>query len=151
MSNVYLRKAEYSDMDLLFGWANDPTVRSNSFNTSSIPYDDHVKWFKKMMENDKILQFIMMYDTTPIGQIRLNIDGDEAEIGYSIAKEYRGQGYGHSILRLVAEVVDKEHQEIKYLIAKVKPENIASNKLFQNEGYTVQYTSYILEIVNNID
>lgn len=41
---VNLRKAEQSDMDLLFEWANDPAVRKNSFRSDPIPYADHVKW-----------------------------------------------------------------------------------------------------------
>ena len=143
---LYLRKADESDMDLLFKWANDPTVRENSFNTETIPYEDHVKWFNKVMEDESVLQFILMNEDTPVGQIRLNVDGEEAEIGYSIAREFRGKGYGHAILRLAADTVAKEHQEIKYLVAKVKPENTASNKLFQNEGYSIQYTNYVLEI-----
>ena len=146
MNNLFLRKAEYSDMDLLFGWANDSTVRSNSFNTASIPYEDHVSWFNKMMENDQILQFIMMDETTPVGQIRLNIDDDEAEIGYSIAKEYRGKGYGQRIIQLVSRVVKEQYPNIKKLVAKVKYNNIASNKVFQNEGFNLDYSFYVFNV-----
>ena len=88
---VYLRDATQSDMDLLYAWANDPAVRKNSFKSNPIPYEDHIKWFKHIMEDDNVLQFIMMDDEKPVGQIRLNVDGDEAEIGYSIAAECRGK------------------------------------------------------------
>ena len=143
---LYLRKVETSDIDLLFKWANDPVVRENSFNTEPIPFENHVRWFNKMLADDSVLQYILMCEDTPIGQIRLNINGEEAEIGYSIANDYRGQGYGHSILRLVADTIAKEYKTVKYLTAKVKPENVASNKLFQDEGYSTQYTSYIRKI-----
>lgn len=143
---VFLRKAEKDDMDLLFKWANDSVVRSNSFNTNPIPYENHVRWFKKMMEDDTVLQFILMDDDTPVGQIRLNIDGKNAEIGYSIASEFRGKGYGHRILQLVAEEVKTNHPEIRSLIAKVKPENTASNKLFVKEGYSMDYSCYSMRI-----
>ena len=79
---------------------------------------------------------------TPIGQIRLNVDYDEAEIGYSIAKEYRGKGYGHKILQLIEELISKEYPKIQKLVAKVKPDNDASNKLFQNEGYDMRCYCY---------
>lgn len=143
---IFLRKAEKDDMDLLFGWANDPVVRANSFNTNPIPYENHVQWFKKIMEDSTILLYILMDDDTPVGQIRLNVDGDEAEIGYSIGSEFRGKGYGHKILQLVVEEVHKEHSEILKLVAKVKPDNKASNILFEKEGYSMDYSCYSMKI-----
>lgn len=139
---VFLRKAEKGDIELLFRWANDSVVRSNSFNTDSIPYENHVKWFNRMMEDSSVLQFIMMDDDMPVGQIRLNVDGDEAEIGYSIGTEFRGKGYGHTILQLIAEEIATNYPHIKTLVARVKPENIASKKLFESEGYEMKYSCY---------
>ena len=142
---VYLRDATQSDMDLLYAWANDPAVRKNSFKSNPIPYEDHIKWFKHIMEDDNVLQFIMMDDEKPVGQIRLNVDGDEAEIGYSIAAECRGKGYGHKILQLAIQKIQAECPQIKKLIAKVKPENTASKKLFESEGYEMKYSCYSLD------
>lgn len=142
MSKVFLRKAEKNDMDLLFKWANDLVVRSNSFNSDPIPYENHVKWFNKMMEDSTVPQFILMDDDMPVGQIRLNIENDDAEIGYSIESEFRGKGYGHRILQLVADEVRESYPNISTLIAKVKPENAASNRLFESEGYECEYTCY---------
>lgn len=146
MNNLFLRKAEYSDMDLLYVWANDPVVRENSFKTDAIPYDNHVKWFNKMMEDESVLQFILMNNNTPVGQIRLNVDKDVAEIGYSIAKEYRGKGYGHRIIQLVSSIVNKQYPDIKKLVAKVKPNNIDSNRIFLNEGFDLEYSCYVLNV-----
>ena len=142
---VYLREVVQSDMDLLYTWGNDPAVRKNSFKTDPIPYDDHVRWFKRIMEDDNVLQFIMMDEDIPVGQIRLNIEDDEAEIGYSIAAEYRRKGYGHTILQLIADKVETDYPQIKKLIAKVKPENSASKKLFESEGYEMKYSCYSLD------
>lgn len=143
---VYLREANMQDMDLIYEWANDPAVRINSFNSEPIQYDTHVKWYNRIMSEEAVLQFILMDDDTPVGQIRLNIDGDEAEIGYSIASAYRGKGYGHAVLQLVAEEVKADHPDIKCLVAKVKPGNIASRKLFEHEGYETEYTCYKLQL-----
>lgn len=142
MKGIYLREATSEDIDLIFGWANDPIVRKNSFNSDPIFYDNHVAWFHRMMEDDSVLQFILMEDEEPVGQIRLTINNDEAEIGYSIASNHRGKGYGHRILQLTAEEMQKHHPEIKRLIAKVKPENEASNRLFQSEDYEMEYVKY---------
>lgn len=142
---VFLREAVQSDMDLLFGWANDPVVRANSFTVDPIPYETHVAWFQRMMKDDSVLQYILMDGEIPVGQIRLNIDGEEAEIGYSIASGYRGKGYGRKMLRLILDKVNESRPEIKKLVAKVKPENAASAKLFESEGYDTVCTCYALE------
>ncbi len=143
---VFLKKAEAEDIDLLFRWANDPVVRNNSFNINPITYENHVNWFNKNMGNPTVLQFIMMDEEAPVGQIRLNVDGDEAEIGYSIGPEFRGKGYGHKILQLVSEEVRMNYPEIKRLIAKVKPANKPSNTLFIKEGYSAEYTCYSIRM-----
>lgn len=142
---VFLRKAEYDDLDLLFKWANDPVVRNNSFDSTPIQYENHVAWFNKMMDDVSILQFILMDADIPVGQIRLNVKDDEAEIGYSIGSEFRGKGYGHKILQLIADRITNDYPYIKTLVAKVKPDNIASNKLFESEGYEMKYSCYTLE------
>ena len=139
---VYLREATMQDMDLIYKWANDPVVRINSFNSDPIQYDTHVKWYNRVMSDESVLQYILMDDDTPIGQIRLNIDGSEAEIGYSIASDYRGKGYGHIVLQLVAKEMKANHPDIGCLVAKVKPENIVSSKLFEHEGYEIKYYCY---------
>lgn len=146
MSNVFLRRVKHDDLDLLHQWANDSVVRNNSFNTDHISYINHVEWFNKIMSDSAVLQFILMDDDTPVGQIRLNVVNEEAEIGYSIGSEFRGQGYGHKILQLVADEVRRSYPEIKDLIAKVKPKNAASSSLFEFAGYEKSYICYTLKI-----
>ena len=106
---IYLRKAEATDVDLLFEWANEPEVRKNSFNSELIDYSVHTKWFNKVLSSDNIEQFILMDDDTAVGQIRININEDEAEISYSIGAEFRGKGYGKSgakrIHRMTKDVI----------------------------------------------
>jgi len=144
---VYLRVAEKSDIDLLFEWTNDPTVRRNSFKSDPISYEDHKRWFEQIMADDMALQYILMEDEVPVGQIRLNIEKGSAEIGYSIAAEYRGKGYGHRILHMIEEEVKKHYPEIKVLIAKVKPENTVSKKLFESENYTLKFSCSSMDVI----
>ena len=141
---IYLRKAEPEDVDILFEWANDPLVRENSFHTEQIPYEEHKRWFGGMMSNPKVFQYILMEEDIPCGQIRLNVQDDTAEIGYSIAPQYRGRGYGRRILQLMAEEVKQNHPEIRTLVAKVKLNNPASVKLFESEHYELEYLCYSL-------
>ena len=149
--NLRLRKVCQADRDLLFQWANDPTVRKNAFHTEQIPYENHVKWFEKMMSDDSVHQYILCDGDVPIGQIRLNVENQEAVIDYSISAENRGKGYGSKILRLMQKQVAQDKiTSITKFIGQVKYENTASARAFERCGYSRQelsgYAQYELKL-----
>ena len=146
MSNLYLRKAELADLDMYYNWANDPVVRSNSFNTEQIPYEDHVLWFNEAIKRDDVALFVLMDDDMPVGQIRINISDAVAEISYSIASEFRGKGYGGKIVSLLIERIREEMPEIKTVSARVKPDNLASMKVFEKIGFKKREMAFELEV-----
>lgn len=145
---IYLREVSGGDIDMIFEWANDALVRANSFNTKPIPYENHKSWFSSVLGSDSIRMYIMMNDDIPIGQARLNIQGDEAEISYSIARDYRGKGFGHALLALIRDKVREELPQVHTLIAKVKPDNQTSRHLFEAQGYELKYLCFVLDTLN---
>jgi RimJ/RimL family protein N-acetyltransferase len=129
-------------MDLIYKWANDIEVRRNSFNSAPIAYENHVKWFNKIMADKDVWQFIMCDNGEPVGQIRLNIEADKAIIGYSVAPDKRRRGYAVAMLRLLIENVN--NTDIKTLIGRVKYENHASSRAFEKCGFDkVEEPEYI--------
>ena len=84
----------------------------------------------------------------PVGQIRLNIKESVAEISYSIDSKYRGKGYGSLMISLLKEKVKKEMPDIKALQARVKPDNIASKKVFNQQGFSEKESVYELCVIN---
>lgn len=131
-----LRKADYSDVDLLFGWANDDAVRANAFHTEKIPYEDHVRWFEKMMANASVYQYILCEDETPVGQIRVSVEQEGAIIDYSVSSDQRHKGYGSEMLRMVQKQMTAEQITcVTKLIGQVKYENYASAKAFEKCGF----------------
>ena len=142
---LYLKKVKPTDVDLLYQWANDSEVRRNVFHTEPILYENHVKWFANMIADDSVYQYILYQGESPIGQIRLNVEGDEALIDYSISAEHRGKGLGSKLLQLVKEqiVADKISSVIK-MIGQVKYENHASARVFEKCGFSKrELTEYI--------
>lgn len=144
----YLRKADKNDMDLLFQWANDRTVRNNSFSTKQIQYEEHKQWYQNLLNRTDYIQYIYMQELESIGQVRLTINGSVAEISYSICEEKRCMGYGKTILRLLYKQVKEDFPQIKKLIAKVKPENIASRKVFTEVGYRECDNVFEIEVID---
>lgn len=142
----YLRKAVRQDIDLLFEWANEESVRKNSFSTGKILYDEHQEWFKHLLTREDAGQYIFMQEDGPVGQIRVYVNDGEAEIAYSICIEKRGLGYGKEMLRLLVEQIKQDFPKVKKLTAKVKPDNTASQKVFLDMGYAEKYRFYELEV-----
>lgn len=141
-SLLRLRKVTYEDEELLLRWANDPATRASSFETHHISDEEHHAWFTKMMDDPERIAFILMEDDAPVGQCRIDIEGESAEIDYSIAPDRRGMGYGKLIVALLLDEVHEHYPEISRLIAKVKPKNVASARCFTNNGFEEKYECY---------
>lgn len=147
---LYLREAVKADIDLLYRWANDSEVRKNAFHTEQIPYDTHKVWFENVLKDRNVLQYIFIEKhqgmTKEIGQIRLSLDKDRAVIGYSIAEDMRGKGFGTRMVQMAEEKLREVRKEIAVFAAQVKYENKASAKVFEKCGYTssrkMEYIEY---------
>ena len=142
----YLRLAAEDDTELLFQWANEALVRKNSFSGEKILYSEHLKWFEKILGQENTKQYIFVYNDSPIGQIRITVSGEYAEISYSICEKERGKGHGKELLDLLKEKVKQDFPHVQRLIAKVKPDNIASQAVFLNKGYVEKYRLYEMEL-----
>jgi N-acetylneuraminate synthase (EC 2.5.1.56) len=137
ISEDYLQKADWQGVDLLYEWANDKETRLNSFNIKKIEYEEHKNWFKNCLENPNCDIYILYNDDSePIGHIRLQYQDNVGTISYSIAPKHRGEGYGVKMIRLIEQEIKKARPEIRQLIGSVKHKNIASQKIFEVNGYT---------------
>lgn len=131
-------KCNAYDCDLVFSLSNDPLVRACSFNTKPIEYEQHCKWFEKTCADSNTLFFLIFDGDNFVGQIRFNRDSEQSTeciISLSITKEFRGKHIAGEFLELGINELKKNWKNIKSVIAEVKDENIASNKLFEKEGF----------------
>ncbi|KHM52665.1 hypothetical protein NZ47_03435 [Anaerovibrio lipolyticus] len=128
---LFLRPATLDDINVLFEWVNEPAVRQNSFNTAIINFEEHESWYKNALSKDTTQIFILMKDGQPIGQIRLTAKGQAWDIDYSVDVNYRGNGYGGRLF----ELVEQELQKGTELVGEVKSSNVASQKVFERQGY----------------
>ena len=138
-----IRQAQDSknDCDFIFSLSNDPLVRSNSFNTKPIEYVAHCKWFEKTVADKNTLFFLVFADESAkdfVGQIRFNRESEtstECVISLSITEQFRGKHIAGEFIELGIEELKKNWHNVESVVAEVKDENIASNKLFIKEGF----------------
>lgn len=71
----------------------------------------------------------------PIGQARIKVHDDIAEISYSIIPEKQRLGHGSEILSKISDEILKEFPDVEKIVGKVKTDNIASQKAFEKAGY----------------
>lgn len=130
-----LRAIREEDCDLLFEWVNDREVRQAAFNSDTILYEDHRKWFYNKLGSSLTHIFIICVGENPVGQIRIDMESNEGIISYSIAKVYRGHGYGARALEKLVDEVKARGIKIERLIGKVKNNNIRSCRAFEKAGF----------------
>jgi len=130
-----LRRASLEDAELLWQWANDPIVRSNSFNSSAIPMGNHLDWLKKKLASDNTVIYILETDQTPVAQIRYDRGEKEcATISFSVAAGYRGKGLGEKTLLLSAKRACRA-LGVRQLKGAVIEYNEASKRTFVKAGF----------------
>jgi UDP-2,4-diacetamido-2,4,6-trideoxy-beta-L-altropyranose hydrolase len=130
-----LRPVQADDCRLIWEWANDPLTRAVSFSVEPIPWEKHMAWFTDRL-SDPRCRFYIALDATaqPIGQIRYQIEGEEAVVSVSLALEQRGKGYGAQVIRLGSEIIFSS-TTVRLIHAYVKPDNTGSACAFANAGF----------------
>jgi spore coat polysaccharide biosynthesis predicted glycosyltransferase SpsG len=130
------RTALAGDCHLFWQWANDPAVRAASFSSDPIPWEGHRAWFAATLDSPAKRLWIVEYLGEAMGQVRFDLDGREATISVSIAKDFRGSRLADTILHLASRKV-MEQEDLDVIHAFVKRENEPSIRAFMKAGYTV--------------
>ena len=131
-----LRAVRKEDAFLLWQWANEPEVRSNSFHSDAISWEDHLKWFEKKLSAPETRIWILEERHVPVGQIRYDRIGnaDTAEISFTVSLNYRGRGIGQKLLAMTADQARTE-LEVGSFRGIVFKKNLASRRIFTNAGF----------------
>ena len=133
---VQLRRVQEGDEVFLWQLANDPDVRSASFSTKMIPWEDHIRWFRKQLNDPSCIFFIATCENIPVGQVRFEIKNEEATISVSVKKEYRKRNFGSDIIRISTQKIF-DSTKTKKVHAYVKIDNTASVLAFQKANYKI--------------
>ena len=132
-TSIKVRICEEKDLELVYGWSNDELVRSQSFNSDNITFDEHSKWFLNKISSKNSLLLINENDIEPIGLVRFEVNEGYATIGIMLDKNYRGKGLSSVMLvKSCAAYFRSFSEPIK---AYIKENNVASSKAFEKAGF----------------
>ncbi|MGQ0612336.1 MAG: UDP-2,4-diacetamido-2,4,6-trideoxy-beta-L-altropyranose hydrolase [Planctomycetaceae bacterium] len=132
---LMLRRVRESDCRLLWEWANDAGTRSASFSRASIPWEEHLAWFRRKTSAPDCIFFVALdREAQPVGQVRYDLAGEEAVMSVSVARERRGEGLGPRLISLASRRLFRETEAAR-ILALVKEENRASGGAFLKAGF----------------
>lgn len=132
------RRAAQADVEQYFSWANDPEVRHNAVQREPIPWESHQAWFARRHHDPDTVLYIFEHEGQPVGQVRIEFDGTEGVIDYSVAAEVRGRGLGLAVLRRALLELRHERPAPWTLVAQVKAGNLPSRRVFERLGFQLQ-------------
>ncbi len=132
---LHFRYAAPGDAKLLWQWANDPTVRANSFNSDAISLDEHMEWYRGKLNSPDTRFWILELGQAPVAQIRYDrVDSHTAEIAFSVAPHCRGQGIETRALMLTTGPACKE-LGVQRFLGSVLNSNRSSIRAFTKAGF----------------
>ncbi|MGK9476881.1 GNAT family N-acetyltransferase [Melioribacter sp. OK-6-Me] len=146
VDKFYLRKAVAGDSKIVYELSNDPTVRMQSINKNPIPWEEHLVWFNKKI-NDENYLFLLAFDREDrfIGQIRFQIEDNHAFVSVSLTENFRGKGLSKRIIKEGSRRLFVENQNVRSITAYILPQNSASLSAFEASGYKLEGE----ELINN--
>ena len=135
--SMSLRLADFNDASAVLGVANDDIVRRNSFNMGKIKHKEHIKWFKKKLDDKNCAFFIVEANNDFCGVVRFDIDPDKKDtvINISLKKGIRGLGLGGLVIKRSIAEVSRMRPNVETVMAYIKEGNLPSFRSFEKLGF----------------
>lgn len=141
--NLIFRNAAKNDAVDIFKWRNHPDIRKNSFNTDTLLWNEHERWFKEKSKDPNSKIYVACYEDEKIGMVRFDEKDDVIKVSVMLNPDFLGKGIGSEVIRLGKDRFINEKKPCKPIIAEIKTGNIASIKAFQKAGYEESCVVYI--------
>ncbi len=133
---MQVRHATADDARMIYEWRTSPEVMGASRNTASFPFEDHLAWLERVLQDPQRLLLIGLHDGREIGVVRFDIDGGRAEVSIFLAPGTMGAGLGRSLLAASEAKLRHKHPQVTRVDAWVNADNPRSFQLFQHLGYS---------------
>jgi UDP-2,4-diacetamido-2,4,6-trideoxy-beta-L-altropyranose hydrolase len=131
-----IRRARERDIQTCYRWANDPEVRAQSYNQSSIGLKEHTAWFHGKLKDNHCYFYILERHKEAVAQIRFQLSNNEAVLGYLAGKPIRSKGLGTSILSKGIEAFVRDYPKPVAIIGYVKKTNLPSQRSFERLAFS---------------
>lgn len=142
---VSLRSVSKEDIKKIYEWRNNPRIRQKMFDTSKLNFDNHILYWNKRLADKNVFSYIIVSGSHDVGLAKLDFFDGYYEVDIFISPDSQGMGIGTKAIKLLIKLAKKKM--IKKLVARVKPSNEASKKIFEKCGFKRKYIFYELEVI----
>ena len=130
------RPAAPEDSARQLAWRNDPAVRAASWQTEEVSAEVHARWFAGVLDHPLRTLLVIEGAEGPLGSIRFDGRGEEAEISVIVAAERRGGGAGSKAIRETSELFLAAYPGLERIRAELRQDNARSAGAFRRAGFT---------------
>jgi UDP-4-amino-4,6-dideoxy-N-acetyl-beta-L-altrosamine N-acetyltransferase len=130
-----LRPLAESDLMLVLGWRNDPSIRSRMFTQDLISFPEHQAWFHRVAADPNRSAFLVVRDDVAIGFVQFNVEPLPGSCEWGFYKDPDAPpGTGLSIGRAA---LDYAFQDMRWecVRGRTLPDNTASQRLHLRLGF----------------
>jgi UDP-2,4-diacetamido-2,4,6-trideoxy-beta-L-altropyranose hydrolase len=131
-----VRLATADDARLLFDGRNAEAVRRWSNDQGVIDWAQHLNWLNASLRNPQRLLLIAEADDGPVGVLRYDLRGLEAEVSIYLLERRFGLGWGRALLARGESFVREYWPQLTAITAQVLPANRPSLNVFRDAGFT---------------
>jgi RimJ/RimL family protein N-acetyltransferase len=131
---VTLRAARQDDVSLIRTWRNDADAIRFSISAHPVSEAEHARWFAATLADPSSLLWVAEEDGVPVGQVRVDLDGDAGIFSIAVAPSARGRGVGQAMLRSALTEIEGQRL-VTTMTAVTHPDNVASIRAFEKVGF----------------
>jgi len=130
MASLAFRRADADDAWFLFQLRTDPVTAAMSPGPPP-SWETHCAWLTHTLEDATRELWIVEHAALPVATARVDRGPDQtAVVSITVAPEHRRQGVGMAVLAFLTQ----SYPDVT-LVAEIRPENLASRRLFVRSGY----------------
>lgn len=137
---IKIRRFNEDDIELKVKWINDSENNRYLHYDIPISYENTMKWFNRIKDQDNRLDLTILYNNNPVGLIGLlNIDYKNRKAEYYIVigeSKYKGKGIAYDASKLLLEQAKMMNLRKIYLYTEIK--NINAQILFEKLGFIIE-------------
>jgi RimJ/RimL family protein N-acetyltransferase len=139
--SVRLRPAAAGDVDLVFGWRNDPFIVARGSSQRTVTRQEHERWFAETLSRSDRLVFIIEHEGVSAGQIRFDrVDEHRCVVSVYLLEKYVGRGLGVDAIRIGCTDI-LARWSVDAVIACVRQGNDPGRRAFLKAGFVVAASS----------
>lgn len=141
--NLRFESSSIDHLEVFLRWRTEPnTLKYNPVNLSASPEKIKEGLLESLSDLANLqvgheYRFFVKDSETLVGTISLtnvNVLMKHAELGYIVAEEHQGKGYGGAILKNFVDMVFSK-SDLRKLIATVAEGNLASARMLERVGF----------------